>query len=626
MKKVLVVAGKLYIGGAERVCRNIGFFADPTQFQIDYLVFGEKVEAYEPELLEKGCRIWHMPSPSAGYRQFYFGLKKLILDNHYDIVHSHTMFNSGLALRAAKACGVPIRIAHSHSIRGPEKRGFAQNLYEKTMRRWIVRDATHCIGCGQAAGEWLFGARTFREKGRVLLNGVELDRFAWDPTARDRLRRELGWEDCFIVGHAGHMFPVKNQRYLIELMPELLKRRPGTRLLLLGDGETRPMLEQTVQELGLEDFVLLPGNVSNVNEYLSALDVFAFPSLYEGMPLAIVEAQANGLPCVLSDRVPQDVYLTDLPRTLPLEDAEQWADALLAAERRSPKSYLPMLKSGGFDAMSAMEKIYALYGETATLSFSFDDGRKDNLRLFEGLLFPAKLPVTLNITTGYVGGTCPPELLPTRKPPMTVADVQRLSKEHLAEIAMHGDAHLNTEEDILRCEAKLRTWLNLDGDVRLGLASPGSGMSLIWFCSAEAASLRERAAYLRTGLRIRSKKPLRVLCRKLGRIIHLPFLYRIAYRDTVMTEADGKILYSVPVMGDVTVPQVLALVRDCVKCRGSLVLMFHSVEANPASSDRWSWSEEKMKRLCDALLELQARGELRVCTSAEQFKLLQERI
>lgn len=361
MKKVLVIAGKLYIGGAERVCRNIGFFADPTQFQIDYLVFGEKTEAYEPELMERGCRIWHFPSPSESYPRFYGKLKELMVKNRYDVVHCHTMFNSGLVLRAAKQCGVPIRIAHSHSIQGSEGRSMLQRLYEKTMRRWIRKDATHYVGCGQASGEWLFGEKLFHEKGIVLLNGVDLDRFAWAPQERERIRRELGWEDCFVIGHAGHMVPVKNQAFLLELMPELLENCPNARLILLGDGVDRSSLEQIVKAEHLEKAVIMPGNVTNVNEYLSAMDVFAFPSRYEGMPLAIVEAQANGVPCVLSDRVPKDVCLTDLITVLPLDNTTQWTETLLSAKREHSERYAPFLRSGGFDTVSAMEKIYALY-------------------------------------------------------------------------------------------------------------------------------------------------------------------------------------------------------------------------------------------------------------------------
>lgn len=362
MKHVLIVAGALSVGGAERVCRNIGFFADSAQFRIDYVVFGDTVGAYEPELLEKGCRIWHLASPGRGYIRFYRELKSLIRENRYDVVHCHTMFNSGLVLLAARQCGVPVRIAHSHSIRGQGRSSAVQALYEKTMRRWILRDATCCVGCGQAAGEWLFGEKTFQDRGLVILNGIELADFRFDRAARERIRSELGWEDCFVIGHAGHLEPVKNQVFLIRLMPELLKSKPSTRLLLLGDGSDRPMLEQTVQALHLEDRVLLTGNVSNVNEYLSALDVFAFPSLYEGMPLAIVEAQANGVPCVLSDRVPKDVFLTDLLRPQSLEDnTSGWIDALLAAKRNAPEQYLARMEKKGFGIQEMLHKIYSLY-------------------------------------------------------------------------------------------------------------------------------------------------------------------------------------------------------------------------------------------------------------------------
>lgn len=362
MKTVLIIAGKLYIGGAERVCRDIGFYADPKLFQIDYLVFGDKAGAYERELEEKGCRIWHVPSPGEGYRKFYKNLKRLIRENHYDVVHCHTMFNSGLVLRAAKRCGVPIRIAHSHSIKGPEHRSLIQNLYENTMRRWILRDATHLIGCGKAAGEWLFGKKAFQQKGIVLLNGIELDRFAFHPAVRDQIRQKHHWSDSFVIGHAGHMVPVKNQAFLLRLMPEILKLRPEARLVLLGDGADRAALEQTSSELGLSEYVTFTGNVQNVNEYLSAMDVFAFPSLYEGMPLAIVEAQANGLPCVLSDRIPKDVFLTELVTPLSLEaDSKSWVSALLRAKRGDPEKSRSILRALELDTKSAMNRIYAIY-------------------------------------------------------------------------------------------------------------------------------------------------------------------------------------------------------------------------------------------------------------------------
>ena len=308
MTRVLIVAGKLYIGGAERVCRDIGYFADPVLYQIDYLVFGDSVGAYEAELIEKGCRIWHLAPPRDSYRAFCSALNRLIRSNAYDVVHCHTMFNSGLVLYVAKQCGIPIRIAHSHSIQGPEHRSWKQQAYERLMRRCILRNATHYIGCGKAAGNWLFGQKAFSEKGIVLLNGIELDRYRFDPEKRLALRQKHGWQDKFLMGHVGHLASVKNQIFLIRMLPELFRKRPDAHLLLLGEGSDRPMLEAAIRELELGENVTMPGNVNNVNEYLSAMDVFVFPSLFEGMPLSVVEAQANGLPCLLSDRVPKDVH------------------------------------------------------------------------------------------------------------------------------------------------------------------------------------------------------------------------------------------------------------------------------------------------------------------------------
>lgn len=362
MKRALEIIGKLYIGGAERVARDIGFYADPEKFQIDYVVFGNDIGAYEADLSAKGCRIFHIPPPSDGYRAYCGNLRKLIRENRYDIVHAHTMFNSGWAMLVAKKEDVPIRIAHSHTIRGPERRSVAQNLYEKTMRRVILHDATDLIGCGQAAGEWLFGRKAFQKRGQVILNGIDTGRFMYSESDRKKTREALGLTDRFVIGHVGHMFPVKNQAFLIRLLPELIKKRAGATLLFLGDGQDRPALNELACQLGVEDYVIMTGNVPDVWRYLSAMDVFAFPSLYEGMPLAIVEAQANGLPCVLSDRIPKDVFLTEQVTPLSLEaDSKSWVSALLRAKRGDPEKSRSILRALELDTKSAMNRIYAIY-------------------------------------------------------------------------------------------------------------------------------------------------------------------------------------------------------------------------------------------------------------------------
>ena len=360
MKRVLQIAASLKIGGAEKVMRDIGYFADPTQFEVHYVVFGDQVGDYEQELIERGCKVFHWPSPSDSYPRFYHSLRKLMIENHYDVVHAHTMFNIGWAMLAAKQSGVPVRVAHAHSALS-NGRSIKKSLYEDCMRRLILRNATHLVACGNAAGIRLYGEKEYQKRGICILNGIDTAAFSFCPDAREMIREALGLKNAFVIGHVGHLLQVKNQTFLIQLMPEILKRKANAKLVLLGEGEDRPKLERLIHDLRLEDRVIMTGNVRNVRDYLSAMDVFAFPSLFEGMPLSIVEVQANGLPCVLSTGVPKDVYLTDLIQALSLDEKTAWIDRICRAERKEPEKYAQMMKDLGFDAQTMIGKFWAIY-------------------------------------------------------------------------------------------------------------------------------------------------------------------------------------------------------------------------------------------------------------------------
>lgn len=365
-KRVLMIAAALRIGGAEKVAADIGLYVDPEQYEIHYVVFGDEIGAYEPELEARGCRVFHMPEPSADYAVYLQNLKALIQTYHYDVIHAHTMFNIGWAMLVGSQCGVPVRVAHAHSSLAGHG-GVRVRLYETAMRRLILRHATDLVACGVEAGERLYGKQVFAQKGQLILNGIDTQRFAYNAEKRAAMRRVLGLEDRFVIGHAGHLAAVKNQMFLLDLMPSVLNRCPEACLLLLGEGEDRPALERKIRELRLEDHVHLTGNVRNVPDYLNAMDVFAFPSLYEGMPLSILEAQANGLPCVISERVPKDVFVTDLLQPLPLEAPRAWVEAICTAKRETPETYAALLAEMGFDTEAAMRKIYAIYnGESKT--------------------------------------------------------------------------------------------------------------------------------------------------------------------------------------------------------------------------------------------------------------------
>lgn len=362
MKNVLIIIGKLTIGGAERVGRDIGYYADKQKYNIHYIVFEDDICDYEEELIGAGCMIHHIAPPSRGYIKYYKRLCNLIKKEHIDVIHSHTMFNSGWAMLAGKHQGVSIRIIHSHSIKGPEHRGLIKNLYEKTMRRVIQHYATDYVACGKGAGEWLYGKAFFEKHGTVIYNGIELKQFIYNENSRNKIREHYAIQDKFVIGHVGHLAPVKNQKFLLDLMPEILEKRPESILLLLGDGQDRHMIEEKIHTMGLENKVLLTGNVKNVGDYMSAMDVFVFPSLYEGMPLAMVEAQSNGLPCIISKNIPDDVYLTNLVSPLSLENSdEQWIDCITNTARKSPEIYGRKMYDLGFDTQGMLKKIYRLY-------------------------------------------------------------------------------------------------------------------------------------------------------------------------------------------------------------------------------------------------------------------------
>lgn len=253
--------------------------------------------------------------------------------------------------------------------------------------------------------------------------------------------------------------------------------------------------------------------------------------------------------------------------------------------------------------------------DKAIISLSFDDGRGDNLDVFQSILEPMSIPVTFNITTGYVDGSCPEGRAPSAKKPLSLENVCALAKHPLVEIALHGDEHLNTEEDIAKGRAKIIEWLDAPDSAAFGFASPGSGLKVNTFVNSRTTLFREQISYLRTSLQIKKYHWLRTLCRKAGRVIHIPLLYRIAYADTLMTSCPDRVIYSIPVMKDATFLQVKAIVDLAIQRRSALTLMFHSVLEDVSREDNWTWDRKKFVCLCKYLEEKRLSGKLELMTT-----------
>ncbi len=367
MRNVLQVCGSLRVGGIENVVKYIGLDLDKKKYHVDYVVFDRKTEAYEPELTAHGCKVYHISKPSNGYVHYMKNLKKIMLEKKYDVVHCHTMFSSFWALWVAKRMKIKKRVVHSHNYKtlgGKEslQHKLIVRMYEYIMRGLIRKLSTDCIACSQAAGEFFFGKKCFRCRGNLIRNGIDIDRFKYDDDKRKIIRNKYGLAENFVIGNSARFTSVKNQMFLIDMFPELLKVCPQAKMLLVGQGEQLEEVKEKCRKMGIQDKVIFPGAVMNIEDYLSAMDVYVFPSLYEGMPLSIIEVQANGLPCVISDSVPPDVFLTDLIHPLSLNDEQdKWIKTIIKAKRITPLLYAEKMKDTGFDAHQMVENIREIY-------------------------------------------------------------------------------------------------------------------------------------------------------------------------------------------------------------------------------------------------------------------------
>lgn len=337
-RRILHVVGGMNRGGIETWLMHILRHIDRDCFQMDFLVHTNQPCAYDEEIRNLGSQV--IPCPLSRFHLWSYAVNfKQILQTYgpYDIVHSHVHHFSGYILRLAQRQGIPIRIAHSHNdtstIEAQAK--WYRRLYFNLMKAWIARYATLGLGCSREATVNLFNS-AFRKQfhQQILYYGIDLNPFEYIISS-GAVRSEFGIpEDAFVIGHVGRFDPQKNHVFLLDIAAEIANREPKMRLLLVGCGSLRPDIEQKIERLGLIDRVIFAGSRSDIPRLmLEAMDVFLFPSLYEGLGLVLVEAQAAGLPCIISDAVPEEVDLVKpLVRRISLSKSTSvWAEEVLTA-------------------------------------------------------------------------------------------------------------------------------------------------------------------------------------------------------------------------------------------------------------------------------------------------------
>lgn len=363
--RILQVPGSLRVGGLETVAVNLYRFCDRSKYAFDYVVYGDAVEPLEAVVEELGARVFHIPYPHKGVGAYLKALKKIMANyGPYDVVHSHSLFNSGLVMLAAKQMKIPMRISHGHSDRRNTKSPLPRRLYNEAMRLLINRYTTQKVACSEGAGKYLFGKK-YDENVYIIRNGVHVDNFLYDPEKSRKVRAEFGWEQNKLVGHIGRLAPVKNQKRIIEIFALAYQRDPSLRLLIAGDGELKEELQSEIDRLGLSQVAVLAGTRTDTPALMSAFDVYMMASIYEGVSISLIEAQSSGVNCLVSTgAATAETRITPCLHLLELEESnEVWAAKLLelANSDRIPNSG-EKVKESGYDIVQIVKNATALYG------------------------------------------------------------------------------------------------------------------------------------------------------------------------------------------------------------------------------------------------------------------------
>lgn len=355
MIRVLQCVNNMHRAGLETMLMNYYRHIDRTQIQFDFLTHRPEKSDYDDEIEALGGRVYHAPRLYPQNYPAYFAYMKRFFADHpeYKIVHSHIDSMSFFPLLAAKMAGVPVRIAHSHNTSIDLDFKY---ILKQLFRLQINSAANVRCACGKEAGEFLFRGREFQ----VIPNAMDGEVFRYDESIRDRVRTELDLNGKFVAGHVGRFAYAKNHGFLIDIFCEIAAREENAVLMLIGTGEKMDEIKAYARQKGVGEKVLFLGSRSDVSELYQAMDVFIMPSLFEGVPLTGLEAQFASLPCIFSDRVPQEVQFSEHCSFIPLQKgAAYWAGQALAVRKISRQA--SVARSVDFDIRSAAKRLEKYY-------------------------------------------------------------------------------------------------------------------------------------------------------------------------------------------------------------------------------------------------------------------------
>lgn len=323
MIRIFMIGMSRNKGGVESYIQNLCQELRPEKFEIIYSA---------PDIELEGT-VWNPPANRHNFLKYYTFWMSFYRANHFDAVYYNTCDVVSIdQLRFAKASGVPVRIIHSHNTgnqQGINRRmSLFHRLSEKCSRKVLDKYATHFLACSQGAGEWMFDGIPFK----VIRNGISLPKYRYNEKSRKAIQDTLHIQNEKLIGVIGRLAPQKNPLFTVEVLKKVLKNHKDYSAVFVGDGELRTETEEAVRAAGLQDQVHFVGTVDNVNEWMSAVDCLLMPSLFEGLPFVLVEAQAAGLPCVVSSAVSEEANISGELRYVGLDEPqESWEEAIVQA-------------------------------------------------------------------------------------------------------------------------------------------------------------------------------------------------------------------------------------------------------------------------------------------------------
>lgn len=354
--RVLQVVTHMERGGLESTLMNYYRHIDRERVQFDFLVHRQERAAFDDEIESLGGKLYRLPR-LVPWSEGYLAALNHFFDEHpeYKIVHVHQDCLSSVILRAAAQHNIPVRIAHSHNANQDKNLKYPIKLWYK---RSIPKYTTNLFACGKDAGDWMFGGAPYQ----IINNAIDATAYSFNPKKRIEIRHQLGLADKLIIGHVGRFNPQKNHLFLLDIFAALLKKEPNAVLLLVGGGENMLKIQAKAHALRIAEHVRFLGVRSDVADLMQAMDVFVFPSLYEGLGIVLIEAQAAGLPCVVSDTIPREAYLTDLVTAERLSSStETWADNILEKRNFPRIDRRAEIAAHGFDITTEAVKLQEFY-------------------------------------------------------------------------------------------------------------------------------------------------------------------------------------------------------------------------------------------------------------------------